>query len=198
VEQALLERRSIRRYDSGPLTLEELGQLLWAAQGITHRVPESPPGFPWEWRGGYRTAPSAGALYPLELYAVVGHVDGLRPGLYRYVPVEHALRAESRGDLRAELARAAHGQTVVSSAPVSLLFAGVPARTAAKYGERAGRYVHMEVGAAGENVFLQCESLGLATVFVGAFDDQKAKQAIGLPAGEDVFAIMPVGRRSAE
>jgi nitroreductase len=160
VEQALLERRSIRRYESGPLTLEELGQLLWAAQGITHRVPESPPGFPWEWRGGYR--------------------------------------AESRGDLRAELARAAHGQTVVSSAPVSLLFAGVPARTAAKYGERAGRYVHMEVGAAGENVFLQCESLGLATVFVGAFDDQKAKQAIGLPAGEDVFAIMPVGRRSAE
>lgn len=197
VETALLHRRSIRRYADGGLSLEALGQLLWAAQGITRHAPR-PPGFEWEWRGGLRTAPSAGALYPLEVHAVVGRVDGLRPGVYRYVPVEHALRLEAAGDLRSTLAAAALGQTSVGSAAASLVLTAVPARSAAKYGERAERYVHMEVGAAGQNVYLQCEALGLATVFVGAFRDQDVGDVLELPPDEHALAILPIGQRPGE
>jgi SagB-type dehydrogenase family enzyme len=194
VERALAGRRSVREFGPGAITLGELAQLLWAAQGLSDPEPEAPPGFRYEWRGGRRTAPSAGALYPLELYVVAGRVEGLEPGLYRYLPSEHALRPEIPGDLRPDLAAAALGQASVRTAPASLVFAGVVARTAAKYGGRAERYVHVEVGAAGENVYLQCESLGLGTVMVGAFRDEAVKEALDLPEKEDVFAIMPVGR----
>ncbi|MFO7589044.1 MAG: SagB/ThcOx family dehydrogenase [Gemmatimonadota bacterium] len=198
VETALSGRRSVRSFRPDALALEELGQVLWAAQGVSRPVPDAPAGFPPEWKGGLRTAPSAGALYPLELHAVVGAVEGLEPGLYRYLPVEHALRREATGDLRAHLSAAALGQGFIGEAPVSLVVAGVVARTAAKYGDRAGRYVHMEVGAAAENVYLQCASLGLATVLVGAFRDADVARALRLPAEEDAFAILPIGRPAAE
>lgn len=195
VEEALAERRSIRNYGAETLTLDELGQVLWSAQGVTHPIEQAAEGFQWEWRGGFRTAPSAGALYPLEIYVVVGHVYGLKPAVYRYVPVEHALELAAPGDLRAPLSQAAHGQRVISTPPAVLVIAGVVARTAAKYGERAEQYVLLEAGAAAENVFLQCESLDLATVIVGAFVDEEVKEVLHLTEEEEAYVLMPIGRR---
>lgn len=179
VEEALARRRSVRSYLDEPLTPEELGQLLWAAQGITA-----------EWGG--RTAPSAGATYPLEVYAVVGKVEGLPPGVYRYLPEGHALVLHKRGDVRADLAREALGQPWVRTAPLVLLIAANYERTTARYGERGIRYVHMEVGHVGQNVYLQAEALGLGTVTVGAFYDAKVKALLEIQ--EEPLYLMPVGR----
>ena len=194
VEQSLARRRSVREFAAAPLSLAELAQLLWAAQGVTEPVENPPAGFSWPWMGWLRTAPSAGALYPLELYAVVGLVEGLDGGLYRYVPTAHALERVTQGDLRESLADGALRQAAIFGAPVSLVFAAVVDRTAAKYRNRAERYVQMEVGAAAQNVYLQCESLDLGTVFIGAFRDDDVKEALALPGDQRVFAILPVGR----
>ncbi len=183
VEKALTDRRSVRHYTADPLTIEELSQLLWSGQGVTETM------------GGLRTAPSAGALYPLELYAVVGEVSGLDPGLYRYAPVEHAVRRVSTDDLRAAVGDAASRERAIYAAPVTLVIAGVVERTAVKYGERARRYVHIEVGAAAQNISLQAESLALGTFLIGAFDDRLVKEALALPDDQEVFGIMPVGQR---
>jgi SagB-type dehydrogenase family enzyme len=187
VERALSGRRSVRSFAPGALSLAELGQLLWAAQGVTREAPGVRG-------GGLRTAPSAGALYPLELLVAAGSVTDLPPGLYRYLPSKHALAREGDRDLRAELSRAALGQSWIAEAPAVLVFAAVIERTAAKYGDRAGRYVHIEVGAAAENVYLQCEALGLGTTFVGAFRDADVKRVGGLARDEDPIAILPVGK----
>jgi len=195
VEEAVEQRRSVRSFPGDALDLESLSQLLWAAQGVTQPSEEPPEGFRWEWMGGLRTAPSAGALYPLELYALVGSVESLSPGLYRYVPTAHALELVAGEDLRDALWGAALRQTAIREAPVTLVFAAVIARTAAKYGDRAERYVHIEVGSAAENVYLQVEPLGLGTVFMGAFDDAAVRDVLGLPGDQDVFGIMPVGRK---
>jgi SagB-type dehydrogenase family enzyme len=181
IEETLATRRSIRDYSGKPLTLEELSQLLWAAQGITAA---------W----GARTAPSAGALYPLEVYALAGNVQGLAPGVYRYVPKDHELVQMATGDLRAQLAGAALGQDSVRTAALALVFTAVPARTTGKYGERGHRYVLMEAGHAAQNVHLQAVALGLGTVPVGAFDDQKVTTLLNLPKGETPLYIIPVGR----
>ncbi len=194
VEEAFQQRRSVRSFPGDALSLESLAQLLWAAQGVTQPSDEPPEGFRWEWMGGLRTAPSAGALYPLELYALVGSVETLASGLYRYVPTAHALELVAGDDLRDLLWGAALRQTAIREAPVTLVFAAVLARTAAKYGDRAERYVHIEVGSAAENVYLQAEPLGLGTVFMGAFDDAAVRDVLGLPGDQDVFGIMPVGR----
>ena len=180
VEAALAGRRSVREYAAAPLSLAEAGQLLWAAQGVT--------------RGGRRTAPSAGALRPLEVYLLAGSVDGLAPGLYRYRPPGHELVMLRDEDLRAALAAAALGQEQVEDAPAVIVIAAVVERTAVKYGQRALRYVHMEVGAAAENVYLQAEALGLGTVFVGAFSDARVGQVLGLASAEQPFSILPVGK----
>lgn len=198
VERALAGRRSVRTYAPEAVSLAALGQLLWSAQGVSRRVPDPPPGFRYPWSGGLRTAPSAGALYPLEVYAVVGRIEGLEMGLYRYVPVEHALERVARGDLRDEVREAALGQAALGEAPLTLVIAGVVARTAAKYGERGERYVHMEAGAAAQNVYLACETLGLGTVYIGAFRDDGVREALGLPADEAALVLMPVGRPGRE
>ena len=179
VEEALAARRSVRVYEEALLGLEEVAQLLWAAQGITS-----------EWGG--RTAPSAGATYPLEVYVVVGAVKGLEAGLYRYIPDEHIVRRVKEGDLRAKLSSAALGQEWVHTAPASLVLAARYERTTRRYGERGKRYVHIEVGHVGQNVYIQAASLGLGTVMVGAFDDAKVKELLGIE--EEPLAIMPVGR----
>lgn len=181
VEAALLQRHSVREYSGDPLTLVELSQLLWAAQGVTHSR-------------GMRTAPSAGALYPLELYVIVGRVDGLEKGLYRYRIGDHDLQEVSREDLQDELTAAALGQDCVADAAAVIVIAGVVERSAVKYGERALRYVHMEVGAVAENVYLQATALGLGTVYVGAFRDARVKQVLRMPEAEEPYAILPVGR----
>jgi SagB-type dehydrogenase family enzyme len=180
VEEALLERRSIRNYKDEALTLAEVSQLLWAAQGITHP-------------GGYRTAPSAGALYPLEFYVVAGNVDGLRPGIYKYRPQGHELEKVAEGDVRAELCAAALDQECVEDGAAVLVFAAVYERTTRKYSERGVRYVHMEVGHAAQNVYLQTVSLGLGTVVVGAFDDDEVERLLQMEDDEQALCIMPVG-----
>lgn len=180
VEAALDARRSVRAYANRPLSLADVAQLLWAAQGVTDR-------------DGGRTAPSAGALYPLELYLVAGDVDSLPAGLYHYEPRAHRLRPMAGGDLRKPLAQAAVGQAWVRRAPAVLVITGVYERTAAKYGRRASRYVPVEVGHAAQNVYLQAEARDLATVIVGAFDDNAVTQALDLPADHAPLALMPVG-----
>ena len=181
VEQALKQRHSVREFAPDSLSVEQVGQLLWAAQGSTRS-------------GGYRTAPSAGALYPMEVYLVAGAVERLSPGVYRYDPAAHELALLGEGDRRNRLARAAHGQDWVREAPAVLVIAGVYARTASKYGQRAERYVPIEVGHAAQNVYLQCTASGLATVFVGAFDDDEVRGVLGLSDTQVPLALMPLGK----
>lgn len=181
VEKALLGRRSVREYPDEPLTIAEIGQILWAAQGVT-----SPDGL--------RTAPSAGALYPLELYVVAGNVSGLADGTYRYRPQTHTLVPILTGDRRGELSAAALHQAAIRTAPASLVFSAVVARTTGKYGKRGVRYVYMDHGHAAENVYLQAVALDLGTVVIGAFDDDGVRRVMSLSPEEEPLSIMPVGR----
>ncbi len=197
LERTVTERRSVRDFADASLSLTDLSQLLWAAQGVTEKI-DVPPAV-WtggEWMGGLRTAPSAGGLYPLELYVVAGNVADLEAGLYRYVPLERSLERVGDGDLREVLGAAAYRQRAIYQAPAVLLIAAVYARTAIKYGARAERYVQIEVGAAAENAWLQAEALGLGALFIGAFNDQAVKEALGLPEDHEPLGIMPVGRKA--
>jgi len=183
IEKALLERRSVREYKNDPLSLSEISQLLWSAQGTTDRTKT------------LRTAPSAGALYPLEIYIVAVNVKDLPPGIYRYKPQGHKLITIMKGDKRAEVFNAAFHQSPVKEAPAIIVFSAVFKRTTAKYGERGTRYVHMEAGHAAQNVYLQAVSLDLGTVVIGAFDDDELKRAMNMPREEEPLYIMPVGRK---
>lgn len=180
VEQALQQRRSVRRFAATALPLQQVAQLLWAAQGITHA-------------SGLRTAPSAGALQPLEVYLLAMRVQGLAPGLYHYAPASHALKLLQGGEADAALAAAVPGQGWLREAPAVLLLAADVARTAQKYGARAPRYVHIEAGSAAQNVYLQATAIGLGTVLVGAFDDKALQGGLGLPAAQAPLVLMPVG-----
>ncbi len=181
VEQALLLRRSVRTYSRDPLTLDALSQLLWAAQGATHPR-------------GYRTAPSAGALYPLELYTLAGHVVGLPAGVYRFRCLEHSLEIMRSGDLRSELGRAALNQRCIERAPVTFLFTAVYPRITGKYGHRGVRYVDMEAGHAAQNLSLQAVALDLKSVVVGAFRDADVRAVAGVPQDEEPLYLVPVGK----
>jgi len=180
VERAMELRRSVREFGPGSLGLDDVSQLLWAAQGITDRE-------------GYRTAPSAGALYPLELYVVAGNVEGLSAGVYRYRPKSHELVHVATGDRQKSLASAALGQRWVRRAPVVLVITSVYQRTTGKYGQRGRRYAHMEVGHAAQNIYLQATARGLGTVFVGAFRDKEVQDALELPPDHEPLGLMPVG-----
>jgi SagB-type dehydrogenase family enzyme len=185
LEEAIGSRRSVRAYAAEPLSLDEVGQLLWAAQGVTDPV------------AGSRSAPSAGALYPLEVFLVAGSVTGLGPGVYRYLPAAHALEPTLAVDPRQALYGAALSQQWVADAPAVLIIAGVFARTTGKYGERGRRYVYLEAGHAAQNVCLQATALGLGTVSVGAFQDGAVRRAVGMGVSEEPIYLMPVGRPAA-
>jgi len=182
LHSTVARRRSRRRWTRGSLSQSEVAQLLWAAQGVTST-------------DGLRAAPSAGALYPLELDLASARVDGLAAGLYRYHPGLHRLLLRREGDLRSALARAAHGQEWLAEAAALLVLSGVVRRTAARYGGRAERYVAIEVGHAAQNVYLQATALELGTVVVGAFDDDRLASVLSLSAEERPWAILPIGRR---
>jgi SagB-type dehydrogenase family enzyme len=176
LEESLARRRSVRELGGEPLSHDELGQLLWAAQGTT-----SPDGL--------RSAPSAGALYPLELYVATAE------GAYHYLPDSHALEQTAAGDLRPELWRAALSQEPVRQAPAVFVVAGVYERTARKYGsERAPRYVHLEAGHAAQNLLLEAVAMGLGAVPIGAFDDAAIQLALGLPPEQRPLYVIPVGQ----
>ena len=180
-EEVLLARRSIRAYSLEPLTLAEVSQLLWAAQGLSHS-------------NGLRTAPSAGALYPLDIYLLAGNVMGLPVGIYHYQPRDHKLVLMVAGDKRQDLFEAALRQNPLKDAPIVFVISAVYERTTGKYGQRGIRYVHMEVGHAAQNVYLQAESLDLGTVFIGAFYDDKVKSILQMRKEETPLGLMPVGR----
>jgi SagB-type dehydrogenase family enzyme len=182
LEEVLARRRSVREYRDAPLTLPEAAQLLWAAYGETDA-------------DGHRTAPSAGALYPLEVYLVAARVEGLEAGVYHYLPGRHALRLVKAGDVRRDLMAAALDQACVGAAAAHVVLAAVYERTTVRYGQRGRRYVHLDAGHAGQNVYLQAEALQLATVVVGAFDDRRVQTILGLPEDQQPLSIMPIGRR---
>jgi SagB-type dehydrogenase family enzyme len=175
VEEALLHRRSARSFGARALRPDELSQLLWAAQGVTDA------------EHGYRTAPSAGALYPLELYPVTAE------GAFHYDAARHALASQRGGDARAELAHAALDQDAVRTAALDLVVCAVPSRTRAKYGGEADRFVAMEAGHAAENVLLQASALGLAAVPIGAVRDAEAARVVGAAPGTSCLYVIAVG-----
>ena len=181
LERALSERRSVREFRQESIALAQLSQLLWAAQGITDSR-------------GYRTAPSAGALYPLEVYVMVGDVKGLPVGLYKYQPDGHSLLRMAGDDRRKQMKRAALGQDWVSESAALLVFTSVDSRTTGKYGERGIRYVHIEVGHAAQNVMLQAQVFGLGAAVVGAFHDDRVDEILGLQKNERSLYLMPIGR----
>lgn len=181
VEAALQGRTSVREYRAEPLTLEDVAQLLWSAQGVTRA-------------DGKRTAPSAGGTYPLETYVVAGLVSGFAPGVYYYRPASHELELRVAGDCRAELAAISMNQDCVRNSAVSILFATVVARTEAKYGANAVAYVDMEAGHAAQNLSLQAVALGLGTVMIGAFDEAALAQLLQLPAEHRPRYYAAIGR----
>jgi len=182
VEMLFKQRRSVRSYEKSPLNLAEVGQLLWSAQGISDAQ-------------GLRTSPSAGALYPLTLYVVAGDVNELSSGIYQYNPETHSLLKTVNGDLRKLLQKAAHDQSCVGDGAIIIVFTGIYQRTTRKYGQRGERYVHMEVGHAGQNLFLQAEALQFGTVVVGAFDDDEVRAVLNLDSDVQPLSLMPVGRK---
>lgn len=181
IEEALRRRRSTRSFSGKPLTLHEVSQIMWAAQGVTGAFNE-------------RTAPSAGGTFPLEMYLVVGRVDDAPPGVYKYRVRAHELHKVLDGDIRAELAAAALDQSCVSRGAAAVVLAAVYKRTTSEYGDRGVHYVHMEVGHVGQNIHLQAAALSLGTVAVGAFDDDTVARLLKLPKNEIPLYIMPLGR----
>lgn len=183
VRDAIATRRTVRSFSDRPLTKDQVMDLLWAAQGITDNA------------RGFRSVPSAGALYPIELYVAVGlaSVTGLEEGLYHYSPRGHFLEKEAGEDLRQKLAAASLSQMWMAQAPVSLVICGVYGRTTRKYGDRGVRYVHMEAGCVTENVFLMAVAMGLSAGIVGAFEDTAVAEILNLPTGTEPLLILPAG-----
>jgi len=175
LEEALARRGSVREFTREVLTERELSQLLWAAQGITHAE-------------GLRTAPSAGALYPLEIYVASAG------GFYHYEARPHQLARLSDRDLRAAMRRAALDQEAITQAPAVFVIAAVYERTSRKYGAaRTPRYLHMEVGHAAQNLLLEAVALGLGGVPIGAFEDEALQKALALPVDQRPLYLVPVG-----
>jgi len=180
LNRALTLRRSVRQYGPGPLSLAHVSQLLWSAQGITNER-------------GFRTAPSAGATLPLEMFLMANRVEGIREGIYHYDPVEHALEFIREGAPAAELARACLSQSMVTEGGAVLIFAADFDRTTARYGERGIRYVYNEIGHASQNVHLQAAALDLGTVVIGAYRDEEVEEVLQLDEPLRVLYLMPVG-----
>lgn len=182
IEETLNKRRSVREYSQEALSLNEVSQILWSAQGITDQ------------RGG-RTSPSAGALYPLRVYLVSGNVKNLNSGIYLYEPKGHKLQKIKEGDFREDLSKASLGQPWVKNAPLNLVITAEYEITTRKYGERGIRYVHIEVGHVAQNVLLQAVALDLGAVPVGAFYDGAVKKILNLKEKENPLYIIPIGKR---
>jgi SagB-type dehydrogenase family enzyme len=185
VEEALKARRTHRSFASRPLTLKQFSQILWGAYGVTVR----------KYGSFLKTAPSAGALYPLDIYAVVGKggVETLAPGVYHYNPEYHTASLSREGDLRTKVARQSLHQMWVAKAPLILVITGEYERSSVKYGSRGVTYTHIEAGCVGQNIFLQAEAIGLKAGIVGAFANRGVVKTMGLPASHDPLLIMPVG-----
>lgn len=174
VEEAIYHRRSVRKYKKQDLKLTEISQLLWAAQGIIGKEK-------------FRTAPSAGALYPMEIYLVSAE------GVFRYKPDEHALLKIKEIDIRRQLADAAWGQEFISDAAITIIISAIYRRVTSRYGTRGVMYTDMEAGHIAQNIHLQAVAIGLGSVPVGAFDEEKVRQLIGVSTSERPIYLIPVG-----
>ncbi len=183
LEEAIEQRRTIRDFKSNSLTIKNLSQILWAADGITDK------------RRMFRSAPSAGALYPLDIFVAVGKngISGLEAGVYQYIPERHSLRLIKEGDVRKLLAKAALQQMWIAGAPVVVVITGCYKRCTIKYGDRGIPYTYIEAGHVGQNIFLQCEALGLSAGIVGAFYNQRVIECLGIKKENDPILVMPVG-----
>jgi SagB-type dehydrogenase family enzyme len=185
VEEAINIRRTKREFSNEPLTLAEWGQLLWAAQGITSDGDRKK-----------RTAPSAGALYPLDIYLILGKgaMDPLKKGVFHYLPLKHALKQVSDKDLTKEVAEASLYQNWMAEAPGMILITAEYFRITGKYRDRGIRYAHMEAGHVAQNCFLQAQSLKLNIGIVGAFEDNRLIDLLPIPKSHEPILILPIGR----
>jgi len=181
LEEAISLRRSSRDFDESFISLKTVSQILWAAQGVNDK-------------GGFRTAPSAGATYPLEIYLIAGLVSGLDAGVYKFKIKLHQLEKVKVGDLRPELSSLCSSKISVFNASVSLIICGVYERTVWKYTDKGKMYVDMEVGSASENIYLQAVTLNLGTVFIGDFDEVGVKKLLNIQNEEVPLCIMPIGK----
>jgi len=180
LEKALTLRRSIRSYSEKPLTVNEISQLLWSAQGVTNER-------------GFRTAPSAGATFPLKMYFAVNTSEDLEQGVYQYIPEDHSIKLIRMGYYSDDLTRASLGQSMVKDASVVFIFGAIYERTTGRYGERGIRYVYNEIGHASQNLHLQAAALNLGTVVIGAYNDDEVERILDLGDDINVLYIMPVG-----
>lgn len=176
LSNALSTRRSVREYSPQPLDIDVIGQLFWAAQGVTDAR-------------GHRTAPSAGGRYPLEVYAITSNQ------VLHYLPPGHAVESRADDRVLASLADAAFGQEFVSTAPAVVVISAVVARTEQEYGAVAPDLVNREAGHAAQNVLLQATALDLAHVPVGGFDPARVADLLALPPGEEPLYLIPIGQR---
>jgi SagB-type dehydrogenase family enzyme len=183
LEQLLAQRRCVRKYAHRSVTLANAASLLWAAQGVNAD-------------DDLRTAPSAGALHPIEIYLAAGAVTELAPGIYRYLPNEGAIENAAEGDRRVALARAALGQAWVADAALILIIAADYEHTTSKHGRRGKRYVHMEAGHVAQNVLLMAATLNLGSAVVGAFDDKLVAATTGLGRHQAPLYLLPVGYKN--
>ena len=198
LEETILRRRAVRRYRRDPLDLSQLSQILWSAQGITGTRE-------------FRASPSAGATYPLEIFVLVGKQgvidsevpmqsgqapEALQDGIYHYEVDFHSLSLHKPGDLRPDLARAALDQEFIIDAPVDIVICALYNRTSYRYGRRGERYVHIEVGHVGENIHLQAVALGLATVEIGAFNDEEVRKVLRVEEQIKPLYIMPLSKKA--
>ncbi|MBI5779740.1 MAG: SagB/ThcOx family dehydrogenase [Planctomycetes bacterium] len=177
LEEAIQKRKSVRKYSTKELTLEQVAQILWAANGANPRTKNFIA----------RNVPSAGGIFPMTVYLLN------KNGIYRYQPLTHSLALVKEGDARKELCEAAFGQGFIKQVPVDLVITADVAKCAQRYGERAQRYTDIEAGHIGQNVSLQAVSLGLGTVMIGAFNDEAVKDVLALPDNESPLYIIPVG-----
>jgi len=168
VEEAIFKRRSARNYSGKSIGLRELSQLLFAAQGVTGKM----------YGQTLRSAPSAGALYPFEIYLVVNNIQDLPRGIYHYVVLDHALELVKSGDFRSKITNAGLKQEMLGDASVTFVLSAIFDRARYKYGERGFRYVYIEAGHISQNIYLQATSLGLGSVCVGAFLDDEVNKLI--------------------
>lgn len=174
VEECIELRRSVRNYQNKTLSIQQISNILWSAQGLTDD------------RNGFRAVPSAGATYPLIVFVAK------KDGLYRYVPESHGLKQEVKRDIRKDIAIAALGQGFINDAGAVIIITAIYERTTQRYGERGVRYVHIEAGHCAQNIHLEAVALGLGSVPVGAFDDEKLSELLGLEREKPLY-IIPVG-----
>ena len=180
VREAIEQRRSVREYSRTPLSLDELSYLLWCTQGVRRTS-----------AGGQtmRTVPSAGARHAFETLLCVNNVAGLRPGLYRFLALDHALVEENlESDVAARLVEACLGQDFVKTCAVTFLWIADVYRMTYRYGERGYRYLHLDAGHVCQNLYLAAEAIGCGACAIAAFEDDDVNRVLGLD-GETRFAI---------